>query len=88
MLGMAAFSSTIEHADGCTGIARAFATNGVKDGENEHNGTEDLYIAVIGWTDLGAHQRAMETKAFTENVPLIEDSAKDITMYHVKLEIV
>lgn len=84
----AKFSSIIKDAQGCTGIAKDTATNEILGEIGETGGSEQLYVALIGWLDVATHLIAMETKAFKENVPLIEECFQAITVCHIKKVIV
>lgn len=48
-------------------------------------GSEQLYVAMIGWLDLGAHRIAMGSKGFKDNVPSVEACVQEIVVYHIKM---
>ncbi|EHK16322.1 uncharacterized protein TRIVIDRAFT_228239 [Trichoderma virens Gv29-8] len=84
----ARFSSIIVDTQGCTGIAKDIATNEILVDIEETGGSEELYVALIGWLDVATHRIAMETDAFKQNVPLIEECSRVITVYHIKIVMV
>jgi hypothetical protein len=82
------FSSIIKNSQGCTGVAKNIATNEISVEVGASRRNEQLYVALIGWLDIATHRIAMESKAFKDNVPLIESSVQEITVYHIKLVMV
>lgn len=78
------FSSVIKKSQGCTGVAKDIATNEIP-GDVIEGGSEQLYVAMIGWLDLATHRTAMDSVAFKENVPSVEACVQVITVYHIKL---
>ncbi|KAL6693503.1 hypothetical protein J3F84DRAFT_401396 [Trichoderma pleuroticola] len=79
------FSSIIKSSPGCTGIVKDIARNEISREVDEIGGSEQLYVAMIGWVDLGVHRIAMESKGFKETVPSVEACVQGIMVYHVKM---
>ncbi|QYT03500.1 hypothetical protein H0G86_010450 [Trichoderma simmonsii] len=79
------FSSVIESSPGCTGIVKDIARSEISREVGGNGGSERLYVAMIGWLNLGAHRIAMESKGFKDNVPSVEACVQDIIVYHVKM---
>ncbi|KAL7930659.1 hypothetical protein V8C35DRAFT_311892 [Trichoderma chlorosporum] len=82
------FSTVIEASHGCTGIVKDIATSEISQKAGEAGESEQLYVAMIGWLDLGTHEAAMESEGFKKHVPYIEACVKEITVYHVNMVMV
>ncbi|KAK0756295.1 hypothetical protein N5P37_011210 [Trichoderma harzianum] len=79
------FSSIIKNSPGCTGIMKDIARSEISGEMGEIEGSEQLYVAMIGWLDLEAHRIAMESKGFKDNVPSVEACVQEIIVYHIKM---
>ncbi|KAL7952358.1 hypothetical protein V8C34DRAFT_323640 [Trichoderma compactum] len=79
------FSSVIKNSPGCTGIVKDIARNEISGEVDEIRGSEQLYVAMIGWLDLETHRMAMESKGFKESVPSVEACVQEIVVYHIKM---